>query len=130
MKTRNETETVSPGFERPAETIFDRFAELRELGTAERLLALYDLGLEACAARDGERVGAVILELVTSLNFSYADVAEGFYRLYGYCLEQTRLGGFERVAFVFEDLRTALRSAANGPTVSVSALHASGAPGA
>ena len=88
---------------------FELVTRLRTLGTAERLPALYELGIEGCAGQNTDLVTAVILELVMSLNFRYADVAEGFYRLYNYCLRECHAGNFDRVIAVFDDLRESLR---------------------
>lgn len=87
-------------------------AALRERDTADRLLGLYDLGLEACARGNALQVDAAIEELITTLDFTYGEIAEGFERLYRYCLDQSAGGGFERVAFVLRDLRDTLASAA------------------
>lgn len=86
-------------------------AALRSLDTSERLLGLYDLGIEGCAQRRPEQVTAVIEELVGTLDFAYAEIAEGFQRVYEYCLERARDGGFDQVAFVLQDLRDTLESA-------------------
>lgn len=83
-------------------------AELRVLSTQDRLLGLYDLALDGCRIRDVEPVRAALIELIASLDFTYADIAEAFHDLYVYCLAQARLGAFERVAFVLHDLRGTL----------------------
>ena len=87
-------------------------AELRGLSTADRLLGLYDLGLDGCVSRNTEQINAVLEELIDSLDFQYADISEGFHRVYSYCLEQSRVGGLDRVAFVLQDLRETLSKAA------------------
>lgn len=88
--------------------------ELRVLSTSDRLLGLYELGIDGCAGKNTEQVNAVLQELIGALDFEYADIAEGFHRLYTYCLEQTREGAFDRVAFILQDLRdTLLRAVAD-----------------
>ena len=47
----------------------------------------------------------VLEELISSLDFQYADIADGFNRLYTYCLEQTAEDAFDRVQFILQDLR-------------------------
>jgi hypothetical protein len=81
---------------------------IRALPIEERLLALYELGIEASAARSAGRVTAVLNELITTLDFGYTDIAEGFYRLYTYCLERSDAGDFDQVGFVLGDLRATL----------------------
>ena len=85
--------------------------ELRLLGTSDRLLGLYELGLEGCATRDARQVTLVVQELITSLDYEYADIADGFRRVYEYCLQQASEGELESVAFIFQDLRDTLMRA-------------------
>jgi hypothetical protein len=86
--------------------------ELRVLPTQDRLLGLYELGLGGCERGDAGQVRAVLLELLASLDFGYAEVAEAFHQLYSYCLAQCSRGALDAVSFVFEDLRTTLLRAA------------------
>ena len=86
-------------------------AELRILGPSERLLALYELGLEGCVDHDAARVTTIVRELVASLDDDYVDVADGFRRVYEYCLQQAAEGQLDGVAFILEDLRDTLARA-------------------
>jgi hypothetical protein len=94
----------------PATTM--EIKELRELPTEDRLLRLYELGIEAAAARDTTEVSAVLTELIGALDFGYADIADAFIRLYAYCLERCEAGDLDHVAFVLADLRATLSAAA------------------
>ena len=96
--------------------------ELRLLGTSDRLLGLYELGLEGCANRDPRQVTLVVQELITSLDYEYADIADGFRRVYEYCLQQASEQQLESVAFIFQDLRDTLMRA-----ITDSGVHATGA---
>ena len=87
--------------------------ELRLLGPTDRLLGLYEVALEGCAARDLGQVEAVLHELMSALDFQYPEIAESFHRLYMFCSEQVNVGGFERVGFVLCDLRDTLQRAVN-----------------
>lgn len=87
--------------------------ELRVLPTQERLLGLYELGIGGCRSGDGEQVRAVLLELIGSLDFTYADIAEAFHQLYSYCLEQCGQDALNPVSFVLADLRATLLRAAD-----------------
>jgi hypothetical protein len=85
--------------------------ELRQLGTSDRLLGLYELGLEGCANHDPNQVTVVVMELISSLDYEYADIADGFRRVYEYCLQQAADGQLESVAFILQDLRDTLMRA-------------------
>jgi hypothetical protein len=87
--------------------------DLRRLSTPDRLRGLYELGLDACSTGDTDQIDAVLEELIGSLDFQYADISEGFHRIYSYCLDQSRIGKLDRVAFVLEDLRDTLARAAD-----------------
>jgi hypothetical protein len=77
---------------------------LRGLGLPERLLGLYGYGIEGCAERNEEQVSAVLTELIGTLNFDYGETADGFHRLYTFCLARTREGEFDQVAWILGDL--------------------------
>jgi hypothetical protein len=85
--------------------------ELRHLGTSDRLLGLYELGLEGCANHDPNQVTVVVMELISSLDYEYADIADGFRRVYEYCLQQAAESQLESVAFILQDLRDTLMRA-------------------
>jgi len=86
-------------------------AELRQLGTSDRLLGLYELGLEGCTHDDATQVTMVVRELLASLDDEYGDIADGFRRVYEYCLQQAGERQMEGVAFIFQDLRDTLMRA-------------------
>lgn len=80
-------------------------AALRSLSSGDRLLGLYDHGVAGCAQRNQEQVTAVLEELISILDFGYGEIAEGFYRLYAFCLREIRLGQFQQPAWILSDLR-------------------------
>jgi hypothetical protein len=45
--------------------------ELRVLNTADRLLGLYELGIDGCASANPEQVRAVLEELISALDYEY-----------------------------------------------------------
>jgi flagellar protein FliS len=98
--------------------------ELRQLGTSDRLLGLYELGLEGCANHDANQVTAVVMELISSLDYEYADIADGFRRVYEYCLQQAAEGQLESVAFILQDLRDTLMRAITDSATSDAAANA------
>ena len=118
MARNGKTKSVTTETQGAAPVTFEMvITELRVLSTSDRLLGLYELGLDGCAAKNADQVSAVLNELIGALDFAYADIAEGFHRLYTYCLEQSREGAFDRVAFILQDLRdTLLRAVAESGT--------------
>lgn len=92
------------------------FAELRSLGIAERILGLYEYGIEACEQGHAEEVRATLVELIGTLDLDYGEIAEAFCRLYQYCLQQAQKGEFEEVAWILEDLRDAWMHASSEAT--------------
>ena len=87
----------------------ERIERLRSLVRTERLIGLYEFGIEGCTAKDTGHVVAVLQELVRLIDYQYLDIADGFKRLYEYCLEEARQGGFHRVKFNLSDLRDTLQ---------------------
>jgi len=96
-------------------------AVLRGLSTADRILGLYEYGIEGCAQESEAQVSAVLLELLASIDLQYGEIAEGFFRLYDYCLERTREGEFDQVAWILEDLRTTWASSVDETQTSAAA---------
>jgi flagellin-specific chaperone FliS len=92
-------------------TLDTEITALRALSATDRLLGLYELGCEGCERKDARQVATILLELMGTLDFEYAEIAEGFQRLYDYCLRQSREGEFASVAFVLRDLRDTLTQA-------------------
>ena len=92
-------------------TLDQVIAELRHLGTSDRLLGLYELGIDGCANTDATQVSKVLHELIASLDYEYADIADGFRRVYEYCLQQAADTQLDGVAFILQDLRDTLMRA-------------------
>jgi hypothetical protein len=86
-------------------------AALRILDVPDRILGLYEYAIDACAARDAGRARAALLELLGTLDFAYGEVAEGFARLYEYCLRKVHDGEFDRAAWILHELRATWRRA-------------------
>lgn len=95
-----------------------RIAGLRGLSSGERLLGLYEHGLVGCTQRNPEQVVAALEELISLLDFDYGDIAEGFYRLYAFCLREVRDGRFEQPAWILRDLRETWSQTLHDVTVS------------
>lgn len=79
------------------------------------LLIVYDLALAACGRRDEERARRAVAELITSLNFDYAEIAVPLFGLYEYCLRAIGSGSFHEASKILRQLKeaweTALRQA-------------------
>ena len=106
----------------PGAMTFDEVIEqLRLLGTSDRLVGLYELGIEGCAMGESRDVVMVLNELIGSLDYSYTDIAEGFRRVYEYCLEEVTQERLDTVGFILKDLRDTLLRAMAEHDVSISA---------
>jgi hypothetical protein len=82
-------------------------------GTSERVLRLYEQCLEGCENRSTADVSRALLALIATLNFEEASsVAEGFYRLYSYCLRKAIERQFDRIAWILGGLRESWMDAA------------------
>jgi hypothetical protein len=104
-----------------AMTFQEVIEQLRLLGTTDRLLGLYELGIEGCAVGQPTHVSTVVRELIGSLDYSYTDIAEGFRRVYEYCLDEVTQERLDTVGFIFKDLRDTLLRAMTDSAVSASA---------
>ena len=104
-----------------AMTFQEVIEQLRLLGTTDRLLGLYELGIEGCAVHQPEHVATVVRELIGSLDYSYTDIAEGFRRVYEYCLDEVAQDRLDTVGFIFKDLRDTLLRAMTESAASATA---------
>jgi flagellin-specific chaperone FliS len=86
---------------------------LRNLSPSERLLGLYAYCIEGCTQRNREQVTAVLEELISILDFGSGEIAEGFYRLYAFCLRKAREGQFDSVVWILRDLHDTWAQALN-----------------
>lgn len=93
--------TPSHGANAPDGTL----AALRVLDVPDRILGLYEYAIDACGSRDAARARAALVELLGTLDFSYGDIAEGFSRVYEYCLRKVHDGEFDRAAWILHELR-------------------------
>jgi flagellar protein FliS len=106
MTPRPNAQTDQPVM--PSITLEKVIEELRQLGTSDRVAGLYELGIDGCANKNAAQVATVLGELLSSLDYEYADIAEGFRRVYEYCLQQAADRAFEGVSFILQDLRDTL----------------------
>jgi flagellin-specific chaperone FliS len=71
------------------------------------LLMVYDVAIVSCEARDPQRAGKAVGELIRSLNFEYNEIATELFRLYEYCLWEIRRSHFLEAAKVLRWLKRA-----------------------
>jgi hypothetical protein len=75
---------------------------------SDRVRALYDQVITACAGHDAVLAGRALLDLIALLDYEGAGTtAQGFHRLYEYCLRQVEKREFERVAWILGGLHAA-----------------------
>jgi len=84
----------------------------------------YDVAIRACQQEDYARATRAITLLRDALNFDYAEVAVGLFRLYQWCLECLRAGDYQSALSVLTELREAWVQAEK----KINALPASGSP--
>jgi flagellar secretion chaperone FliS len=79
--------------------------------TPEQLVAkLYDLGIAACHREDRPKLRAVLVELISGLNFEQGgDIAERLFALYQYCLTESVSGRLDVICELLTGLRDAWR---------------------
>lgn len=65
---------------------------------------LYDAGIQACQTDDREKVGRVLTELISALNFDYQDMALSFFNLYRYAMDEMHKGNLQNTQMVLEGL--------------------------
>ena len=75
------------------------------------VLMVYDVAIVACEARDAQKAGRAVGELIGSLNFDYGEIPAGLFRLYEYSLWELRRGNFLNAAKVLRGLKHAWEEA-------------------
>ena len=71
----------------------------------------YDLAIRACEQEDFSRAIRAISVLRDALDFDYADVAVGLFRLYQWCLDCIRAQNYSEAIRTLKELRDAWASA-------------------
>ncbi len=67
----------------------------------------YDVAIAACEKQDFSRATKAITILRDALNFDYAEVAVGLFRLYQWCLDCIRQGDYGAALQTLRELREA-----------------------
>jgi flagellin-specific chaperone FliS len=71
----------------------------------------YDVAIRACDKKDFEKAIKTISLLRDALDFDYADVSMGLFRIYEWCMESIRHGDYATAANTLLELRAAWRQA-------------------
>lgn len=79
--------------------------EIMTLNPLQLLIKAYDAGITACNRKDEHKASAVLTELIDSLNFDYADIANSLFRLYEYCMREVKRGNFDVTLKILKELR-------------------------
>lgn len=79
--------------------------EIMTLNPVQLLIKAYDAGIAACNRKDEAKSCTVLAELIDSLNFDYAEIANSLFRLYEYCMREVKRGNFESTLKILKELR-------------------------
>lgn len=79
--------------------------EIMTLNPLQLLIKAYDAGITACNRKDEHKTSAVLTELIDSLNFDYAEIANSLFRLYEYCIREVKRGNFDVTLKILKELR-------------------------
>jgi flagellin-specific chaperone FliS len=80
------------------------------------LVMVYEQAIVQCEARDPQRAGRAITELIGALNFDAGEIATDLFRLYEYCLWEIRRQHFTDAAQILRQLKKAWEDAMAGRT--------------
>ncbi len=79
--------------------------EIMTLNPVQLLIKAYDAGIAACNRKDETKISEVLAELIDSLNFDYAEIANSLFRLYEYCLREVKRGDYDVPLKILKELR-------------------------
>jgi len=69
--------------------------QILSMSPMQLLLKVYDVAILGCKTKDVEKVGKALVELIAGLKFEYEEISVGLFRLYQYCLDETKKGNFD-----------------------------------
>lgn len=69
------------------------------------LLKVYDFTILNCKKNDLAKASKGLVELISALNFDYAEMCLGLFRLYQYCMDRIKVGEFDEATEILQDLR-------------------------
>jgi flagellin-specific chaperone FliS len=74
------------------------------------VIMAYDLAIRACEQKDFEKAVKTVSVLRDALDFEYADVSVGLFRLYQWCLDSIRSGDYTTAITTLRELRDAWKA--------------------
>lgn len=75
------------------------------------VLLLYDQAILSCKRQDQGKASQALSELINSLNFNYAEIATGLFKLYDYLLRIIKQSEFSQALDILNELRQTWSSA-------------------
>ena len=69
------------------------------------LLKVYDFTIVNCKKNDLTKASKGLVELISALNFDYAEMSLGLFRLYQYCMDRIKIGEFDEAIEILQGLR-------------------------
>ncbi len=77
------------------------------------ILKMYDLFLVSAKKSDSTKMNRVLVELMSSLNFEYEEIATRLYRLYEYCQRCVMQRKYDEAYTIIKELRLSWAKAFN-----------------
>ena len=84
---------------------------IRQATPEELITKLLDIGIAACYRNDRRKVRAVLIELMSAINFEGGEIAQNLYHLYEFCLRECPLGDLELIREILDGVRDAWKEA-------------------
>jgi len=82
-----------------------RREEFMHLSPEQIVHKLMSLGIQGCRKQDKSQAVRAVNALILALDFKYADVSMGFFRLYDYCKMCIYKGDFLKAIHILDGLR-------------------------
>jgi flagellin-specific chaperone FliS len=83
-----------------------RREEFMHLSPEQIVHKLMSLGIQGCRKKDRTQAVRAVNALILALDFKYADVSMGFFRLYDYCKMCIYKSDFQKAIKILDELRT------------------------
>jgi flagellin-specific chaperone FliS len=83
-----------------------RREEFMHLSPEQIVHKLMSLGIQGCRKKDKTQAVRAVNALILALDFKYADVSMGFFRLYDYCKMCIYKGDLLKAIKILDELRT------------------------
>ncbi len=80
-------------------------SQIMGLDPIQLLIKVYDFVIVQCKKGDMDKASKGLVELISSLNFEYAEVSLGLFRLYQYCMDLVRQSKFDEAIEILHSLR-------------------------